>query len=88
MSLLDHPVVNVTHADAVAFCAWAGLRLPTAAEWTRAELGDETTSCPCDGRHGQSGRHGHAGQATFQLDKRAGQGQQERSPTHRVAHSA
>lgn len=44
-----HPVVNVTHADAVAFCDWAGLRLPTAAEWTRAALGDETVPCRCDG---------------------------------------
>ena len=59
MSLLDHPVVNVTHADAVAFCAWAGLRLPTAAEWTRAELGDETTSCPCDGPGVQPHRFAH-----------------------------
>lgn len=55
----DHPVVNVTHADAVAFCAWAGLRLPTAAEWTRAELGDETTSCPCDGPGVQPHRFAH-----------------------------
>ncbi len=42
----DYPVTQISAADAAAYCAWAGLRLPTVEEWEIAARAGAATRYP------------------------------------------
>ncbi len=42
----DRPITAVKYDQAIAYCSWAGKRLPTEAEWTRAALGTTSRRFP------------------------------------------
>jgi formylglycine-generating enzyme required for sulfatase activity len=42
----ERPVTNVTYEHAMAYCRWAGLQLPSAAQWLRAARGDSLDPYP------------------------------------------
>jgi hypothetical protein len=63
-----HPVVHVSRADARAYAAWAGKRLPTEEEWQAAAQGPAHRSWPWGGAELDPTRCNHATTGTTPVD--------------------
>ena len=82
-AVASHPVTQTSYADAEAFCAAGGGRLPTEVEWEHAARGARDRRAPYawgDSLHDRHGDHANTWTGTFPVRNTAADGYRTTSP--------
>lgn len=78
---MDHPVTTISYKDALAYCEWAGVRLPTLEEWEIASRAGTATDYFFGATNAQIGRYANIWHGQDHLQADSSDGYMYTSPT-------